>query len=129
MRAAISLLVGAALLAGAAPAMAQTRAKTLPASFIGLWAWDQDSCAKPGDDGQVTIGPRAVEFYASGYDLQAITTRPDGTFHAAARVTEEGETGRKRATIDFKLVAPGQLSIKTGAAGGHIYVRCAATRP
>ncbi|MDF2116253.1 hypothetical protein PY365_11755 [Roseiarcaceae bacterium H3SJ34-1] len=125
----MSLLAGGIFFAGMIPAIAQTRVTTLPPSFIGLWAWDRQSCAKPDDDGHVTIKPRSVEFFASSYSLRVITARPDGAFHASVLATEEGETGRTRATIDLKLVAPGQLSIKTRAAGGHIYVRCAAVRP
>lgn len=124
-----ALLASGVLFAGLTPASAQTRVKALPSSFIGLWAWDQDSCAKPNDDGQVTVKPLSVDFFASGYSLRVIAARPDGTFHASALVSEEGESGKTRGTIDLKLVAPGQLSIKTRAAGGHIYVRCTVARP
>jgi len=125
----VFLLAGGMLFVGLMPASAQTRVKALPPSFIGLWAWDQESCAKPDDDGQVTIKPRSVDFYASGYSLQVISNRPDGTFHATALVSEEGESAKTRGTIALKLVASGRLLIKAGAPEGHIYVHCGAARP
>jgi hypothetical protein len=125
----LGLLAGGMLCAGMMAATAQTRVKTLPASFIGQWAWDAESCAKPDDDGHVAIKPRSVDFYASGYSLQVIVAQPNGVFRATAVTTEEGEPGRSRNKIDLKLVAPDRLSIKTGASGDHDYVRCASARP
>jgi hypothetical protein len=124
-----ALLASAMVFAGLMPAGAQTSVKTLPAALIGLWGWDQESCAKSNDDGQVTVKLRSVDFYASGYSLRMIDKQQDGSFHANALVSEEGESGKTRGTIELKLVAPGRLLIKAGASEGHIYVRCAAARP
>jgi hypothetical protein len=97
----------------------------LPPSMIGEWGWAELSCANPDDDGRVRVKPNSVEFFASSYRLERIVARQGGAVRASASTSEEGEAGASRGTIELRLVSPTRLSIWTGSAGGHVYLRCA----
>jgi len=108
---------GALLFIGAA-------AQTLPSPMLGTWGWEAASCARPGDDGRLTVKARSLEFYASLFELQTVAAQPDGSVLANATYREEGEEKSSRAQLRLKLVEPG-LMVQTGTLDdGHIYVRC-----
>jgi hypothetical protein len=96
----------------------------LQPSMIGKWGWSAESCAKADDDGQVTISMKSVAFFASAYNLRKVVARADGSLHVIAATSEEGEAGTSTGVIDLKQLTPRTLSIRTAAAGRHVYVRC-----
>jgi hypothetical protein len=92
--------------------------------MLGVWGWEAQSCAKLNDDGRVTVKARAVDFFASSYQLKDAAILPNGALRAAAVTTEEGEPGVSQGHIELRLVGPSRLSIRTDAAGVHVYMRC-----
>ena len=107
----------------AAPSQKRT-ANILPPSIHGLWAYEPEDCDKPESDGHLTIEAKSVMFYASGYDVQNVVQRSDGSWRVSGLRAEEGETGRTRDSLTLKLVAPDQLHVVTGSPEGHTYHRC-----
>ena len=68
-------------------------------------------------------------FYASGYDVQSVVQRSDGSWRISGLRAEEGEPGRTRDSLTLKLVAPDQLHVVTGGPEGHTYHRCKTSSP
>jgi hypothetical protein len=107
-------------------AAATSEQPTTPAAMLGVWGWSAQSCANVNDDGRATIKAHAVAFFAASYQLKDIVILPSGALRAAAITSEEGEPGAARAHIELRLTAPSLLSIRTDAAGIHVYLRCRA---
>lgn len=103
--------------------------KALPPSILGLWAYEPADCDNPDSDGHLTIEGRTVLFFASGYDIERIMQRTDGSWRASGFRAEEGEAGRTRDSLTLKLVGPDQLRVVTGGLDGHVYHRCKAAPP
>jgi hypothetical protein len=99
----------------------------LPESMIGVWGWNEASCANPTDDGRVSVGPASLTFYAAIYYLKTILIEPDKAIQATALVQEEGleddEQDRSDHAIRLKLVAPSYLWIG-GDGPSNYYLRC-----
>ena len=76
----LAAILVAALLGSTAQAATpeSAHATTLPASMIGAWGWEAQSCANAGDDGRVVVRARSVAFFASTYTLKTIVVRPGG---------------------------------------------------
>jgi hypothetical protein len=100
----------------------------LPAAMQGLWAYEPDDCSNPDSDGLLTIGGRAVDFFASAYDVTGIVRRPGGAVRAFGLRSDEGEDGRKPDDLTLRLLAPDRLHVVTNSPEGHIYHRCKAGR-
>lgn len=96
------------------------RADTLPKSVQGLWGHEPADCANDDSDGRLTIEPKMVLFFATGYDVTRVARRKDGTLKISGFVAEEGEAGRTRGRLTLKLLAPDRLQVD----GGHVYHRC-----
>lgn len=103
--------------------------KALPQSILGLWAYEPPDCDNPDSDGHLTLEARTVLFFASGYDIERVVQRPDGSWRASGFRAEEGEAGRTRDFLTLKLVGPDQLRVVTGGSSGHVYHRCKAPLP
>ena len=125
---AVALTATAWLLPQAAEAAPSQKRTTniLPASIHGLWAYEPEDCGKADSDGHLTIEAKSVMFYASGYDVQNVVQRSDGSWRVSGLRAEEGEVGRTRDSLTLKLVAPDQLHVVTGSPEGHTYHRCKA---
>ena len=106
-RISVPCIAGALLLIGAA-------AQTVPSPMLGMWGWEAVSCARPGDDGRLSVKARSLEFYASLFELQTIVLQPDGSVRADATYREEGEEKSSRAEIRLKIISPGNLMVQTG---------------
>ena len=99
----------------------------LSASMQGLWAYEPGDCGNPDSDGLLTIAGRAVDFYASGYQLSRVVRRADGSVRAFGLRSDEGEAGRTPDDLTLKLLAPDRLRVVTNSPDGHIYHRCNVT--
>jgi hypothetical protein len=77
----------------------------------------------------LTIEAKTVLFFASGYDVESVVQRSDGSWRASGFRAEEGEAGRTRDSLTLKLIAPDQLRVVTGSPEGHVYHRCKAPPP
>jgi hypothetical protein len=120
----IALAAAMAFLSWTAPALAQSAIPALPKEMMGIWGFeDAESCTKASDT-QMTARSREVEFFASAYQLKKIWRHADGTVKATAMTSEEGEEGRRRGTIQLKLMSRDKLSVKTGRDEPMIYLRC-----
>ncbi|MEQ1863583.1 MAG: hypothetical protein ABL996_02905 [Micropepsaceae bacterium] len=100
----------------------------LPASMIGVWGWNEASCANPDDDGRVNVEPASVTFYAASYRLKSILTEADQTIQATGVVQEEGleddEQDKSEHAIRLKLTSPSHLWIGTDNGLERTYLRC-----
>ena len=124
-RAALLVAFGLAASHGEA---AGKQATTLPPPMTGAWGWSAESCVKAGDDGRIIVADQSVAFSAALYRLQAVAVQQDGAVRGVAWTNEEGEVGASRSVIILKLLAPDRLSVRTEAAGAHVYIRCAGKR-
>ena len=105
-------------------ASAPKRLKVLPHSILGLWAYEPADCDVPDSDGHLTIQARSVLFFSSGYDIERVVQRSDGSWRASGLRSDEGEAGRTRGSLSLKLVARDRLHVVTLSPEGHIYHRC-----
>ena len=96
-----------------------SHADVSPNELLGLWAFEPADCANPRSDGLLKIEPKAVRFFASGYDIKRVVRRPDGTLYVSGLVSNEGEQGRSRGSLTLKQMAPDKLRTLD-----HIYHRC-----
>lgn len=101
------------LIAGAA------HADGVPAEIRGLWAFEATDCSNPRSDGLLKVEANAVLFFASSYAIKRVVRRPDGSLSASGMVSNEGEEGRARGSLEMKLVAPDKLGVLD-----HSYHRC-----
>ncbi len=123
-RAAGILILALALTASAGAADLRLRPSLLPASMQGLWAYEPGDCAHADNDGHLTIEGRAVQFFASAYDVRRVVRRSGGLVWASGLRSDEGEGGRTRSDLTLKLLTPDRLHVVTESPAGHTYHRC-----
>jgi hypothetical protein len=118
-------LAAAIVLSLTTSAMAQSAIPALPKDMLGTWGLeDAESCTQDSGDFRMTASARTVEFYASSYALKKIWRQANGAVKATATNSEEGETRKRRGTIELKLISPDKLSVTTRGDEPMIYLRC-----
>lgn len=114
----IASLVAVSLLA--APAAAKDAAHTVPKSLHGTWGFEPSDCDKDDAEGRLTIEPRIVLFYATGYDVKRVVRLKDRTLKITGFVSSEGEAGHEKGGLSLRLLSPDRLQVDNGT----VYRRC-----
>jgi hypothetical protein len=114
----IASLVAVSLLA--APAVAKDAAHTMPKSLQGTWGFEPSDCDKDDAESRLTIEPRIILFYATGYDVKRVVRLKDGTLKITGFVSSEGEAGREKGGLSLRLLSPDRLQVDNRT----VYRRC-----
>jgi hypothetical protein len=113
------LMLAVLALSPTLPAAAKD-AHSLPKSIQGSWGFELSDCGKDDAEGRLTIEPRIVLFYATGYDVKRVARLKDGTLKITGFVSSEGEAGREKGGLTLRLISPDRLQVD----GGTVYLRC-----
>lgn len=120
----VRLVLIAAALTAAPPAIARNGPPGLPATMHGIWGHSAESCTNAADDGRVEVKARSVTFFASACSFSRFRRSSDGAVTGHGRCRGEGETTVEPGSVRLRHESRDRLFISLDGGEGSIYQRC-----